>query len=177
MKNTSSSCAVRVCEEMVEKFYKSENKVNELSSKISTRPQISCQDCSKNAPDINKTTRAAIRNKYPLEIVICCDRLMETKIEEVLIHELVHAYDYSNNRCDFSTCAGLAYSEIRAAREAECSKGFYPFEFMRQLCVRDIAIRSTANIFPESEARVCVDAAMSTAMKDFEPFSVTTSRN
>lgn len=174
MESRNNSCSVRECEKIVENFYKSENKVNVLSSKISTRPHIICQDCSKTAPDINNTTRAAIRDKFPLEIVVCCDRLNETKIEEVLIHELVHAYDYSFNRCDFSTCAGLAYSEIRAAREAECSKGFFPFGFMREMCVRDVAIRSTSNLFPESVATTCVDTAMPIAIKDLEPFSATT---
>jgi Peptidase M76 family len=176
MESRNNSFSVRECEKMVENFYKSESKVNLLSSNISTRPHISCQDCSKTAPDINITTRAAIRDKFPLEIVVCCDRLEESKIEEVLIHELVHAYDYSHNRCNFSTCAGLAYSEIRAAREAECSNGYYPFEFMRQMCVRDVAIRSTSNLFPKAEATTCVDAAMSTAIKDLEPFSAARSR-
>jgi Peptidase M76 family len=171
MESRKNSCSVRECEKVVENFYKSESKVNVLSSKILNRPHISCQDCSKTAPDMNNTTRAAIRDKFPLEIVVCCDRLEESKLEEVLIHELVHAYDYSYNRCNFSTCAGLAYSEIRAAREAECSKGFYPFEFMRQMCVRDVAIRSTSNLFPEADATTCVDAAMPMAIKDLEPFT------
>lgn len=170
MESRDNSCSVRECEKIVENFFLLESKVNVLSDKITTRPHISCQDCSRTAPDMNNTTRAAIRDKFPLEIVLCCDRLRGSQIEEVLVHELVHAYDYSHNRCNFSTCAGLAYSEIRAAREAECSKGFYPFEFMRQMCVRNVAIRSTCNLFPTAEATACVDAAMSTAIEDLEPF-------
>ena len=157
------------CQEVVEALYKSSSRILELTTSIPRRPHISCQDCSKTSNDINSTSRAVIRDSVPLEIVLCCDRLSTGQIEEVLIHELIHAYDYSKDRCDFSTCTGLAYSEIRAAREAECRDGFYPFQFMRDICVREKAIISTANLFPKSEATICVDAIFSVAMNDLEP--------
>ena len=162
---------------IIENALKSYSRVNEIMSSMSTRPVISCQDCSKMTENINSTTRAVLRDTFPLEIYVCCDRVRESEIEEVVVHELIHAYDYSNSRCDFSSCSGLAYSEVRAAREAECSTGYYPFEFMRQSCVRDCAIRSTANLFPREQATICVDAILSEAMKDLEPLRPINAKN
>lgn len=159
---------------MVEIFYQTSNRIHDLTISIPVRPYISCQDCTKTAHDINSTSRAVIRDSVPLEIVLCCDRLSSRNIEEVMIHELIHAYDYSRNRCDFSKCTGLAYSEIRAVREAECRGGYYPFKFMRDICVRENAIKSTANLFSKAEATICVDAVFSEAMKDLEPIILKT---
>lgn len=172
----SGACSVNVCREVVETLCKSSSRILELTTSIPGRPHISCQDCTKSSNDINSTSRAVIRDSFPLEIVLCCDRLSTGKIEEVLIHELIHAYDYSKNRCNFSTCTGLAYSEIRAAREAECRGGFYPFLFMRDICVREKAIKSTANLFSKSEATTCVNAVFSEAMSDLEPIFLKTPR-
>jgi len=54
-------------------------------------------------------------------------------------------YDYSSGRCDFSSCLGLAYSEVRAAREAECSSDaeYFITEYFRHRCIKNSAIRST----------------------------------
>ena len=62
---------------------------------------------------------------------------------EALTHELIHGYDYKLKRCDFSTCNGLAYSEVRAAREAEC-KNAYPFDFLNRWCIRRYAADATS---------------------------------
>ena len=91
----------------------------------------------------------------------------EEEIEEAVVHELIHAFDYTTHRCDFHTCEGLAYTEIRAAREAECgplakshrSGGSFgdlwlpsvAMEWWRQRCVRDHAVRSTANMYPNDD--------------------------
>jgi Peptidase M76 family len=100
-------------------------------------------------------------------------QLREREIEEAIVHELTHAYDYINGRCDFSTCEGLAYSEVRAAREAECSElsgKYFLFDWQKKQCVRDHAIRSTANLFPKTgEAQVCVDRVLDRALKDDAP--------
>ena len=34
----------------------------------------------------------------------------EQEVEEAVVHELIHAFDYSARRCDFNTCEGLAYT-------------------------------------------------------------------
>lgn len=169
MTTNGKSCSIEKCKNIVENLHRSSTRAAALLKSMSTQPMVSCQDCSQTSRDVNQTTRAILRDTFPLEIAICCNRLNESEIEEVLVHELIHAYDYSGNRCDFSSCKGLAYSEVRAAREAECSKGYFPFEFMRQSCIRDCAIRSTSNLFPSAQSTICVDAVLSEAMKDLQP--------
>ena len=169
MERNEKDCSIKECEFIVGEILRSSNRASFLLESITAQLHISCQDCSRTSQDVNQNTRAILRASVPLEITVCCNRLKESEIEEVIVHELVHAYDYSKNRCDFSSCEGLAYSEVRAAREAECLKGFFPFEFMRQSCVRDCAIRSTSNLFPKQQAATCVDAVLLKGMKDLQP--------
>ena len=94
-------------------------------------------------------------------------------IKESLTHEAIHAYDYTNNKCDFHTCEGLAYTEVRAAREAECS-GPYMFEWFRELCIKANASNATENMFP-SGARKCVNSVYAAAVTDYSPLDDTLS--
>ena len=89
-------------------------------------------------------------------------------MKRLLIHELVHAYDYFNNRCDMSTCEGLAYTEVRAAKQGNCP-GYYPMEWLEYKCIRDQAIASTAVFFDEDQAKVCVDNVFKQASRDKLP--------
>lgn len=70
------------------------------------------------------------------------------------------------------SCEGLACSEIRAAREAECerfSKPFFSsFKFISNQCIKYYAKRSTKNIFP-SEGEKCVNKIYDHAINDKEP--------
>lgn len=43
------------------------------------------------------------------------------EMDEILTHELMHIYDVRQLRLNLQSCQELAYSEVRAAREAECS--------------------------------------------------------
>jgi hypothetical protein len=97
-------------------------------------------------------------------VVLCVNELADSDIEEAVVHELVHAYDYSKKRCDFSSCLGLAYSEVRAAREAECS-GKFASQWLKNQCIRNRAVLSTANLYPRS-AKSCVDSVFDDALKD-----------
>ena len=82
---------------------------------------------------------------------------------------MVHAYDYVKSRCDFETCEGLAYTEVRAAREAECANHFPAISWLQNQCIKGNAIRSTASIFPVVEASRCVDTVFDVAVKDQAP--------
>ena len=42
----------------------------------------------------------------PLEIILCTSIRNESQMRRLLLHELVHAYDFSNQRVDFSSCEG-----------------------------------------------------------------------
>ena len=68
---------------------------------------------------------------------------------------------------DLRDCQQLAYSEIRAAREAECSHSLT--SFTANICVKDKATVATKNMFVE-DGRKCVCDVFETAMGDLGPF-------
>jgi hypothetical protein len=57
-------------------------------------------------------------------ITVCANRLhTAADVREALTHELVHAYDWHQRGAQsLATCEGLACSEVRSHREAECAK-------------------------------------------------------
>lgn len=148
------------CEQIVRDLLASNEK---LSKRVSNIPVV-CRSCP--AGEVDKA--CAYITDEP-EIVLCHNRLRSRKkLGEALMHESVHAYDFSNQMCDFGTCEGLAYSEVRAAREGDCT-GFYPFEWLRRECVMQKAISSTASLHPRVEAERCVKAVYDTAVADLRP--------
>ncbi len=81
---------------------------------------IECSPCGSDTR-AEACARAYVRGPDPLGIVLCSNRLSsQREIEEVLVHELVHIYDVHVRQMDLRDCKQLAYSEVRAAREAEC---------------------------------------------------------
>ena len=85
--------------------------------------ELLCRRCENTGPEAG--ARAFLMGPQPLSIVLCHNRIdSETKeVEEILTHELVHLYDVQTLQLDLSDCETVAYSEVRAAREAECHKG------------------------------------------------------
>ena len=82
---------------------------------------IECSPCGSDTR-AEACARAYVRGPDPLGIVLCSNRLSsQREIEEVLVHELVHIYDVHVRQMDLRDCKQLAYSEVRAAREAECA--------------------------------------------------------
>ena len=71
---------------------------------------------------------------------------------------------------DLRDCKSLAYSEVRAAREAECSNSLT--SFTGNICAKDKATVATRNMFPE-EGRKCVCDVFDRAIKDYAPFGDT----
>ena len=163
-KHVVAMCDEEQCQEFVRSLDGSP-KIKALLEGIKGKaPVIGCRPCAQTGPEGN--ARAALFDSDPLEIVLCTNRLQERDLEEALTHELVHAYDYSNKRCDFGGCEGLAYTEIRAARFSEC-KGPFLFDWMRQKCIKDHAVSSTKNFF--ADAQKCVDKVYPKAMQDESP--------
>jgi hypothetical protein len=117
-------------------------------------------------------------NNNSAVIVLIPERVYggEKEIHELLQHELVHAFDHCELRKDLTLCEELACSEIRAAREAECSTMINPHssftsglfcnsifgkntqfcENLKRKCVEKIAIRSTKSVFSKEQAEKCV---------------------
>eukprot|EP00638_Chattonella_subsalsa_P004086 CAMPEP_0117756486 /NCGR_PEP_ID=MMETSP0947-20121206/14110_1 /TAXON_ID=44440 /ORGANISM="Chattonella subsalsa, Strain CCMP2191" /LENGTH=230 /DNA_ID=CAMNT_0005576089 /DNA_START=99 /DNA_END=791 /DNA_ORIENTATION=+ len=137
-----------------------------------------CRLCSNTG--IEGGARAFIETP-PTTIVLCANRLRgEKEVEEALVHELVHAYDFCVKGRDLFDCNQLAYSEVRAARESECFYRNYlgsygPAWFkekMTETCIEKNAINATKSIFP-NQASTCVASIFSEALKDMEPFQDT----
>lgn len=127
------------CSDVLELLKEDPRIKNYLKVLDTKRIDVFCKVCSTIAEE---NARAYLASD-PLSIVLCSNRLRTKQaIEEALTHELVHAVDYVLKRYDFSTCKGLAFSEVRAARDAECNRHFY-FDFSKNRCIRQTAIDST----------------------------------
>ena len=104
----------------------------------------------------------------PPSITLCSNRLYkQDDVEESLIHEMIHAYDYLVQKKDLADCEELACSEIRSNREGEC-RGNWIFERFRRRCTRLNAINATKSIFPE-RASECVLKMFEKCYKDESP--------
>jgi len=91
-------------------------------------------------------------------ITILHDRVhTRADIEQLLVHELVHAVDHHVTKLDLSTCGGLACSEIRAAKLAECYAS-WNLGGVKKRCTRNFAKTSTRMVFGPIHGPVCVDA-------------------
>lgn len=130
------------------------------SSLRSQNIPVECRICEKEG--VERSARAFISS--PIRIVLCANRLSAQDYAEAFTHEATHAFDFVNGSCDFSNCDGLAYSEVRAARNAECASSV----FLKNYCIKSSATKATANLFPK-EASDCVARAFEEAVKDYRP--------
>ena len=135
-----------------------------------------CMTCASKGPE--GTARGFFASP-PEQIVMCANRLRdESEIEETLVHELIHAVDYCTRDIDLTKCEDLACSEVRAAREAECSESTYLKAFpipdiarsyLHRRCTRQHATSATGAMFPQ-RAESCIEAAFERCFNDFVPF-------
>jgi hypothetical protein len=156
------------CERIVQDLLRSSDQISVLlGGKLDNGGnKIMCRVCD--TPE-ERNARAYITSEA--EIVLCANRLRnKADIQKSLTHEAVHAYDFSNNRCDFSTSDGTAYSEVRAARDAECA-GFHLCDWFRNRCIKSNAINATANMYGRSAATKSVEAVFAAAVADIHPES------
>ena len=101
---------------------------------------------------------------YPRVILFPSELKTIRSIDETLRHELTHVDDYLQGKHDLSTCSGLAFSEIKAARNAECFRYRF-FPWIQDACITGIATSATKNVFPE-EGEECVKRMFNIAKKD-----------
>lgn len=85
--------------------------------------ELKCRRCDTTGPEAG--ARAFLMGPEPLSIVLCHNRIHSDadEVEEILTHELIHLYDVQTLQLDLADCETVAYSEVRAAREAECARG------------------------------------------------------
>lgn len=77
----------------------------------------------------------------PLSIVVRSNRVQNSQeMEELVLHELIHIYDVRKLQLNLKDCESLAYSEVRAAREAECHRRNDKFALCYHLHAREYLI-------------------------------------
>jgi hypothetical protein len=142
-------------------------KNKEEDQRLSSRKEwlsIICRECSDTGPEGN--ARAFITGPSPISVVICTNRSGVAEMEEILVHELIHVYDVRKLQLDLRSCENLAYSEVRAAKQAECYGGW----FTSSQCVSQKAFTATQNLFPVQASRQCVQNVLQAALRDDRPF-------
>ncbi len=129
--------------------------------------ELKCRKCASTGPEAG--ARAFLMGPQPLSVIVCHNRVNSepAEVEEILTHELVHLYDVQTLQLDLQQCENLAYSEVRAAKAAECRDSWHPH--LQSYCVRQKAICATNNLFPV-EGRSCIQKVFEHAFADNRPF-------
>ncbi|CAI5741513.1 unnamed protein product [Hyaloperonospora brassicae] len=144
-----------------------------------------CLDCRDDgAHEAPNAVLALFFAAPPPTVVFCANRLHSSQeVEETMVHELIHAYDFTVRNMDITKADVLACSEIRSARESECYQKAQLLEnvlpnvaffqkstrWLNERCVREHAVRSTSSMFPV-EARDEVDKMFDRCYVDRSPF-------
>jgi hypothetical protein len=128
--------------------------------------ELKCRKCATSGPEGG--ARAFLMGPQPLSIVLCHNRIASSpeEVQEILTHELVHLYDVQTLQLDLQQCENLAYSEVRAAKAAECK---HAWSQLQPYCVKQKAICATNNLFP-LEGRKCIQKVFAQAFHDNRPF-------
>jgi hypothetical protein len=96
----------------------------------------------------------------PASLTLLHDRVAGARaLEELLVHELSHARDLLVHGLDLATCGGLACSEVRAAKRAECADRWEALGARRR-CARGLAETSTRMVFGAADGAACVSAVL-----------------
>lgn len=114
-------------------------------------------------------------------IVVCSNTvLLQDEVDQVLIHELIHAYDQCRAaNLDWADCAHHACSEIRAGNlsgdcyfKREMLRGYFELQKHQQNCVQRRSLKSVAMNpnCPGSKAVESIDKVWDTCYKDTQPF-------
>ncbi|WOL11305.1 hypothetical protein Cni_G20067 [Canna indica] len=114
-------------------------------------------------------------------ITICCNQAtVQDEIDQVIIHELVHAYDDCRAKnMDWTNCSHHACSEIRANHlsgdchyKRELLRGFMKIRGHEQECVRRRALKSV-QVNPhcsDASAKDAIEAVWDICYNDTSPF-------
>uniref|UniRef100_A0A0D9VFY2 Mitochondrial inner membrane protease ATP23 n=1 Tax=Leersia perrieri TaxID=77586 RepID=A0A0D9VFY2_9ORYZ len=114
-------------------------------------------------------------------ITVCCDQMqIQDHINQLLIHELIHAYDDCvTKNIDWTDCAHHACSEIRANHlsgnchyKRELLRGFMKIRGQEQECVKRRSLMSVRNnpYCSNSAAKDAVEAVWDICYNDTRPF-------
>ncbi|KNA16213.1 hypothetical protein SOVF_091170 [Spinacia oleracea] len=114
-------------------------------------------------------------------IMVCSNYMnMQDEVNQVLIHELIHAYDdCTGKNLNWANCAHHACSEIRAGHlsgdchfKRELLRGYMKLRGHEQDCVKRRVMKSViANPFcSETAAKDAMEAVWDTCYNDTRPF-------
>ena len=106
------------------------------------------------------------------QVIICANNCKnETKVEQILSHELIHMYDYCTSKVDLDLVDHLACSEIRAASLASCVQYDFRKFWSFENCVKTKAAQSVAVIknVKLEEAKKHVETVFDKCYSDLEP--------
>nr|XP_043617514.1 mitochondrial inner membrane protease ATP23 [Erigeron canadensis] len=114
-------------------------------------------------------------------IMVCSNHLtIQDEVTQVVIHELIHAYDDCRAaNLDWTNCAHHACSEIRAGHlsgdchyKRELLRGFVKLRGHEQDCVRRRVMKSLASnpYCSEAAAKDAMEAVWDTCYNDTKPF-------
>ncbi|XP_066596854.1 mitochondrial inner membrane protease ATP23 homolog [Prorops nasuta] len=157
------------------------NALKSAGCEVDIRRHFTCEKCDE-----------SVTGGYDTEmnqIVICQNTATsDSHVQGVLIHELIHMFDYCTAKIDFKNIDHLACTEIRAANLAHCSflsawiqGAANPFHFKKshQYCVKEKAMRSVmaAQNVTEAIAMAAVERVFSKCYNDLEPIGRRIRRN
>lgn len=123
------------------------------------------------------------------QIVICQNRVVsQSMVESILVHEMIHVFDYCKNKFDFKNMDHIACTEIRAANLTHCSfvssmlmGDSHPLKIKatHQDCVKDKAACSliAARDITKAEAMQIVERVFPRCYADLEPVGRRLRRN
>lgn len=136
---------------------------------------VVCENCHKCVGGFDPDTN---------QIIICQNKtsLGKDKIMSIMMHEMVHMFDYCRVNFDYNNIEHVACSEIRAANLTYCSisdrlrhggPGLLDFKKTHQYCVKDIAFKSIKAYSPDTPDKELWDViykVFPSCYNDLEPF-------
>lgn len=172
-----SGMPVEECEDYIQRSFKHPT-VRFLKEKLE---KSGCRMGSDFIKAINCDAEAAGGFARGVGIVVCSNHVqLQDEVQQVVIHELIHAYDDCRAaNLDWTNCAHHACSEIRAGHlsgdchyKRELLRGFLNIRGHEQECVRRRVMQSvTANPFcSEAAAKDAMEAVWGTCYNDTKPF-------
>ncbi|EZA53866.1 mitochondrial inner membrane protease ATP23 homolog isoform X2 [Ooceraea biroi] len=148
---------------------------------VDMRRHISCEVC-------NPIVSGGYDSEFN-QVVICQNTVSSASIiQGVLLHELIHMFDFCRNKLDVKNIDHIACTEIRAANLAHCSfissliqghSSFFNIKASHQNCVKNKAKLSIMNVHKVSDevASAAIERVFTKCYNDLEPIGRRLRRN
>ncbi|RZC40637.1 Peptidase M76 domain containing protein, partial [Asbolus verrucosus] len=145
------------------------------------RRHISCEEC---APTVSGGFDPILN-----QVVVCQNAVTDIgTVQSVLMHEMIHMFDYCRHNLNFKDLDHLACTEIRAANLAHCSflaawtqgdVSIFNIKGAHQICVKNKALSSilAARDVTKLEAVDAIERVFSKCYADLEPVGRRLRRN